>query len=61
MPTDLWFAEDKMYVRLDDGRELAVPVEWFPSLHDADENQRKNWRFIGEVRAFIGKILMRTF
>lgn len=42
-----WFAEDKMYVRLDDGREVAVPVEWFPALRDADENQRKNWRFIG--------------
>jgi hypothetical protein len=47
MATDLWFAEDKMYVRLDDGREIAVPIEWFPSLRDADENQRKNWRFIG--------------
>jgi hypothetical protein len=47
MATDLWFAGDKMYVRLDDGREIAVPVEWFPPLRDADENQRKNWHFIG--------------
>ena len=40
--TDLWFAEDKMYVRLDDGREINVPVEWFPILRDANEVQRKN-------------------
>ncbi|MBK6965699.1 MAG: DUF2442 domain-containing protein [Bacteroidales bacterium] len=45
--TDLWFAEDKMYVRLDDGREIAIPDEWVPTLRDANENQRKNWRFIG--------------
>ncbi len=35
-----------MYVRLDDGREIAVPVECFPTLRDTSENQRKNWRFI---------------
>jgi len=45
--TDLWFAEDKMYVSLDDGREIAVPVEWFPTLRDATKSQRENWRFIG--------------
>jgi len=32
---------------LDDGRELAVPVDWFPKLRDAKEKQRNNWRFIG--------------
>jgi hypothetical protein len=45
--TDVWFHEEKMYVRLDDGRELAVPVDWFPSLRDATPEQRNNWRFIG--------------
>ncbi len=43
----LWFSEDKMHVRLDDGRELAVPIEWFPSLRDATDEQRNRWRFIG--------------
>jgi hypothetical protein len=43
----LWFEGDKMYVRLDDGREIAVPVEWFPTLRDASVKQRNNWRFIG--------------
>jgi hypothetical protein len=31
-----------------DGRELSVPINWFPSLRDATPEQRNNWRFIGE-------------
>ena len=34
-------------VTLDDGRELSVPVEWFPRLRDASETDRANWRLIG--------------
>jgi hypothetical protein len=26
---------------------LAVPVDWFPQLRDATEEQQNNWRFIG--------------
>jgi hypothetical protein len=45
--TDLWFANHKLYVMLADGRELAVPIDWFPRLRDATDKQRENWRFIG--------------
>ncbi|OQX72765.1 MAG: hypothetical protein B6D64_14715 [Bacteroidetes bacterium 4484_276] len=45
--SDVWFQDQKMYVRLDDGREIAVPIEWFPRLRDATDKQLKNWRFIG--------------
>jgi hypothetical protein len=34
-------------VTLADGRELAVPLEWFPRLRNATPEQRTNWRFIG--------------
>ena len=34
-------------VTLDDGRELSVPVEWFPRLRDASDADRANWRLIG--------------
>lgn len=34
-------------VILDDGRELSVPVEWFPRLRDASDADRANWRLIG--------------
>ena len=44
---DLWFEELKMFVRLEDGREIAVPLDWFPRLRDATKKQRENWRFIG--------------
>lgn len=45
---NLWFDDIKMYLTLSDGRELSVPIEWFPSLRDATQEQRKNWRFIGD-------------
>ena len=34
-------------VTLADGRELAVPLEWFPRLRDASPEQRNHWRLIG--------------
>lgn len=36
-----------MYVQLIDGREIGVPLEWFPTLRDATPEQRNEWRLIG--------------
>jgi hypothetical protein len=44
---DIWFTEDMLYVRLEDGREVGVPIEWFPKLRNATDTQRNNWRLIG--------------
>jgi hypothetical protein len=44
---DVWFTEDMLYVRLEDAREIGVPLEWFPKLVQATLQQRKNWRMIG--------------
>lgn len=44
---EVWFTEIQMVVRLDDGREIAVPIDWFPKLRDATEKERNNWRLIG--------------
>lgn len=44
----IWFDDNKMNLILDDGRELSVPINWFPSLRDATVEQRNNWRFIGD-------------
>ena len=41
------FSDDKMNIFLEDGRELSIPLEWFPSLRNATLNQLNNWRFIG--------------
>ena len=40
------FTNDAMIVTLLDGREVSVPLEWFPRLRDATPKQRKNWRLI---------------
>ena len=44
----VWFAEDKLFVLLTDGREVGVPIDWFPRLRDASEAERNQWRFIGK-------------
>jgi hypothetical protein len=39
--------DDRLHVRLADGREISAPLEWFPLLRDATAAQRANWRLIG--------------
>jgi hypothetical protein len=38
---------DVLRVVLADGRELTVPLAWFPRLRDATPDQRKRWELIG--------------
>lgn len=45
--SDVWFDADLLHVRLLDGRELSVPLEWFPKLRIATSKQRYKWRLIG--------------
>lgn len=41
-------ADDSLlHVVMADGRELSVPMKWFPRLRDATPEQRTHWRFIG--------------
>ena len=47
LATDVAFGEDTFCVTLADGRQITVPLEWFPRLRDATEEQRKQWRLIG--------------
>ncbi|HHT9153133.1 MAG TPA: DUF2442 domain-containing protein [Candidatus Hypogeohydataceae bacterium YC40] len=47
MASDVWFNSEMMRIRLLDGREISVPLEWFPKLRDATDEQRKKWRLIG--------------
>ena len=44
---DVTVTDEQLTVALADGRELAVPLAWFPRLFVATEQQRRNWRFIG--------------
>jgi len=40
------FGDETLIVSLSDGREISVPLEWFPRLRDATPEQRENWRLI---------------
>ena len=40
------FTEDAMLVSLSDGREVSIPLEWFPRLRNATPEQRSKWRLI---------------
>ena len=44
---DVHFDDDTIYVGLLDGRQIGVPLEWFPLLRDATPEQRSHWRLIG--------------
>jgi len=38
------FEAKRFVIHLDDGRSLAVPLEWYPQLRDAPDSIRKDWR-----------------
>lgn len=44
---DVRVTDDALIVHLVDGRELSVPLAWFPRLHGATPASRKNWRLVG--------------
>ncbi len=44
---DVSVSDMTLKVSLDDGRDISVPLEWFPRLRDATAAQRANWRLIG--------------
>lgn len=44
---DVAFDAHMLIVSLDDGREIRIPLEWYPALRDASAEARGNWRLIG--------------
>jgi Protein of unknown function (DUF2442) len=43
---DVRFDDRRMYVLLQDGREIAVPLWWYPRLLRATPGQRNNWEIL---------------
>lgn len=43
----LRFADEMLHVRLEDGREIGVPLAWFPRLAAATIEQREHWQLLG--------------
>lgn len=47
LASKVWFSKDMLFVHLQDGREVGVPLLWFPRLRMASEKQLNDWRLIG--------------
>ena len=45
---DVAVSADELTVELADGRRVIVPIAWFPRLLHADQDQRRNWRLVGD-------------
>lgn len=47
MAVEVSFTADTFRVTLDDGRELSIPLAWFPRLLHGTPEQREQWELIG--------------
>jgi hypothetical protein len=47
LAVDVVCTDDVLHVVMADGREISVPLVWFPRLLKATPVERKNWRLIG--------------
>jgi hypothetical protein len=43
----VYFIRNMLCVLLEDGREIIVPLEYYPRLKNATAKQRKNYQIIG--------------
>ena len=43
----IWFDDDNMWIMFTDGRQLSVPLAYFPRLHRASEDQRNRFEISG--------------
>lgn len=46
--TDVSTTDDELTVHLADGRTIIVPLRWYPRLQNATEEQRREFRLIGD-------------
>lgn len=47
LAVDVSCNNESLHVSLADGREVRVPLEWYPRLLDATPKDRNNWQLIG--------------
>ena len=45
--TKIWFDKENMWVALTDGRQLSIPLVYFPRLLNATSEQRNNYELSG--------------
>ena len=47
LAVDVACNNEALQVALADGREISVPLTWYPRLLDATPKDRNNWQLIG--------------
>lgn len=47
LASKVWFSKDMLYILLQDGREIGVPLLWFPRLRKATMDQLNELRLLG--------------
>lgn len=47
LAVDVSCNNEALQVALADGREISVPLTWYPRLLDGTPKDRNNWRLIG--------------
>jgi len=43
----VWFDDDNIWLRLEDGRQVSAPLAFYPKLLHANNKQRKGFSLIG--------------
>jgi hypothetical protein len=43
-------SEERLVVELTDGREISIPLDWYPRLAHGTIEERGNWQLIGRTR-----------
>ena len=47
LATQVRFTDDALAVELSDGREISVPLAWYPRLSHGTTGERAHWRLNG--------------
>jgi hypothetical protein len=47
LAVDVACTSEMLQVELADGREIAVPLDWYPRLQEATPKERNDWTLIG--------------
>ncbi len=42
-PAEVWFTDERFFVRLHDGRSIGIPLWWYPRLQNASAKERTNY------------------
>ncbi|MBD3646358.1 MAG: DUF2442 domain-containing protein [Pseudomonadales bacterium] len=46
--TGVTIRNEKLIVELSDGREIVVPISWYPRLENGTPEERERWQLIGK-------------